>query len=60
MTYLLEDKRMNYIHLLLYALSKLFHEFKIEAHIVTEVRKLGLEDLVLVGCMFLVIPIFKE
>jgi hypothetical protein len=48
------------IHSLLASLSKLFHEFKIETRVVTEVRKLGPEDLVLVGCMFLVSPSFKE
>jgi hypothetical protein len=31
-----------------------------ESRVVTEVRKLGLDDLTLVGCMFLVSPTFKE
>ena len=53
-------QRDQNIHLLLSTLSKLFNEFKIESRIVTEVRKLGPEDLVLVGCMFLVNPAFKE
>ncbi len=44
---------------LLVSLSKLFYEFKIESRILTEVKKLGPEDLVLVGCMFLVNPSFK-
>ncbi len=53
-------QRDQNIHSLLTSLSKLFHEFKIESRIVTEVRKLGPEDLVLVGCMFLVSRTFKE
>jgi len=39
-------QRDQNIHSLLTSLSKVFHEFKIESRIVTEVRKLGPEDLV--------------
>jgi predicted cupin superfamily sugar epimerase len=53
-------QRDQNIHSLLSSLSKLFHEFKIETRVVTEVRKLGPDVLTLVGCMFLVSPTFKE
>jgi len=53
-------QRDQNIHSLLSSLSRLFHEFKIETRVVSEVRKLGPENLILVGCMFLVSPTFKE
>lgn len=53
-------QRDQNIHSLLISLSKLFHEFKIESRITTEVKNLGPGDLVLVGCMFLVSPSFKD
>ncbi len=53
-------QRDQNISALLMSLTKLFHEFKIEARIMAEVKKLAPEDLVLVGCMFLVNPSFKE
>lgn len=53
-------QREQNIHTLLASLSKLFHQFRIETRMVSEVRKLGPEDLILVGCMFLVNPSFKE
>jgi hypothetical protein len=53
-------QRDQNIHSLLMSLSKLFHEFKIESRITIEVKKLGPEALVLVGCMFLVNPTFNE
>ena len=53
-------QRDQNIQSLVISLSKLFHEFKIESRVLTEVKKLGPEDLVLVGCMFLVKPSFKD
>ena len=53
-------QRDQNIHSLLMSLTKLFHEFKIESRIVAEVKKLGPEDLVLVGADVLANPSFKE